>query len=837
MFERFTERARKVVVLAQEEARHFNHNYIGTEHLLLGLLREDEGVAAQTLNALGVTLDEVREQVESIVGYGEEGTGGQAPFTPRSKKVLELALREALQLGHNYIGTEHILLGLVRESEGVAARVLSNLDVDPDKVRREVVRRLGGGRGQRARGGAGGEAGGRGVEAKRPKTRQLDQYGRNLTTYAEEDKLDPVIGRAQEIQRIMQILVRRTKNNPVIIGEPGVGKTAIVEGLAEEIAAERVPDILADKEVYTLDLGALVAGSKYRGEFEERLKKIMKEITDHGDVILFIDEIHNLVGAGAAEGAIDAASILKPALARGEIQVIGATTIDEYRKYVEKDKALERRFQTIQVGEPSVEETELILKGLRDRYETHHKIQITDEALKAASELGDRYIADRFLPDKAIDLVDEAASKMRIKTMTSPPYYKEVDSELSEVRTQKEAAIDGQEFEKAARFRDSERKLVQQRRELEKNWRDEHDGGYEVSIGENEIAEIVSMWTGIPVRKLTEEESARLLQMEEALHGRVVGQNEAIKAVSRSIRRTMAGLQDPNRPSGSFVFLGPTGVGKTELARTLAEYLFGDQESMIRLDMSEYMERHTVSRLVGSPPGYVGYDEGGQLTEQVRRRPYSVVLFDEIEKAHPDVFNIMLQILEDGQLTDAQGRQVNFKNVVLIMTSNVGAQTINKTKSLGFGGDEDGLSYKEMKGRVTSELRKIFRPELLNRIDEIIVFHKLEREEMRHIIEIQIKRLRQQMLDRDVTVEFTREALDKLSEAGYDPAFGARPLKRVLQRMIEDPMSEMILKGEIPNGSKVTIEPNEITAEDVGEDESIIDIKVSQPKEVVKAES
>jgi ATP-dependent Clp protease ATP-binding subunit ClpC len=832
MFERFTERARKVVVLAQEEARHFNHNYIGTEHLLLGLLREDEGVAARALSSLNVTLDEVREQVESIVGYGEEGTGGQAPFTPRSKKVLELALREALQLGHNYIGTEHILLGLVRESEGVAARVLSNLDVDPDKVRREVVRMLGGGRSQRGRG----EAGGRGVEAKRPKTRQLDQYGRNLTAYAEEDKLDPVIGRSQEIQRIMQILVRRTKNNPVIIGEPGVGKTAIVEGLAEEIAEERVPDILAGKEVYTLDLGALVAGSKYRGEFEERLKKIMKEITDHGDIILFIDEIHNLVGAGAAEGAIDAASILKPALARGEIQVIGATTIDEYRKYVEKDKALERRFQTIQVGEPSVAETELILKGLRDKYEQHHKIQITDEALKAASQLGDRYIADRFLPDKAIDLVDEAASKMRIKTMASPPYYKEVDEELEQVRAQKEAAIDGQEFEKAARLRDSERKLTLQRRELEKSWREGAEGEQLVSIGENEIAEIVSMWTGIPVRKLTEEESERLLQMEEALHGRVVGQDEAIKAVSRSIRRTMAGLQDPNRPSGSFVFLGPTGVGKTELARTLAEYLFGDQDSMIRLDMSEYMERHTVSRLVGSPPGYVGYDEGGQLTEQVRRKPYSVVLFDEIEKAHPDVFNILLQILEDGQLTDAQGRVVNFKNVVLIMTSNVGAQTINKTKSLGFGGDEAGLSYKEMKGRVTSELRKIFRPELLNRIDEIIVFHKLEREDMRHIIEIQLKRLRKQLVERNVTVEFSTAALDKLSEAGYDPAFGARPLKRVLQRMIEDPMSEMILRGEIPHGSKVIVEPNEKSLEDVSEGESIVDIKVTQPKEVVKAE-
>jgi ATP-dependent Clp protease ATP-binding subunit ClpC len=835
MFERFTERARKVVVLAQEEARHFNHNYIGTEHLLLGLLREDEGVAAQALSSLNVTLDEVREQVESIVGYGEEGTGAQAPFTPRSKKVLELALREALQLGHNYIGTEHILLGLVRESEGVAARVLSNLDVDPDKVRREVVRRLGGGRSQRGRGG--GEAAGRGVEAKRPKTRQLDQYGRNLTAYAEEDKLDPVIGRSQEIARIMQILVRRTKNNPVIIGEPGVGKTAIVEGLAEEIAEARVPEILANKEVYTLDLGALVAGSKYRGEFEERLKKIMKEITDHGDIILFIDEIHNLVGAGAAEGAIDAASILKPALARGEIQVIGATTIDEYRKYVEKDKALERRFQTIQVGEPTVEETELILKGLREKYEEHHKIEITDEALKAASQLGDRYIADRFLPDKAIDLVDEAASKMRIKTMSSPPYYKELDDELQQVRAEKEAAIDGQEFERAARLRDNERKLALQRRELEKAWREGRSEEKRVSIGENEIAEIVSMWTGIPVKKMTEEESERLLKMEESLHGRVVGQDEAIKAVSRSIRRTFAGIKDPNRPSGSFVFLGPTGVGKTELARTLAEYLFGDQDSMIRLDMSEYMERHTVSRLVGSPPGYVGYDEGGQLTEQVRRRPYSVVLFDEIEKAHPDVFNILLQILEDGQLTDAQGRTVDFKNVVLIMTSNVGAQTINKTKSLGFGSDNEGLSYKEMKGRVTSELRKIFRPELLNRIDEIIVFHKLEREDMRNIIEIQIKRLRQQMAEREVSVEFTREALDKLSDAGYDPAFGARPLKRVLQRMIEDPMSEMILKGEIPNGSKVIIEPNDTSYEEVAEGETIVDIRVTQPKEVVKVES
>ena len=827
MFERFTERARKVVVLAQDEARHFNHNYIGTEHLLLGLLREDEGVAAQALSSLNVTLDEVREQVESIVGYGEEGTGAQAPFTPRSKKVLELALREALQLGHNYIGTEHILLGLVRESEGVAARVLSNLDVDPDKVRREVVRRLGGGRG-RSRGGAGGEAaaGGRGgVEAKRPKTRQLDQYGRNLTAYAEEEKLDPVIGRSDEIARIMQILVRRTKNNPVIIGEPGVGKTAIVEGLAEEIAEDRVPDILANKEVYTLDLGALVAGSKYRGEFEERLKKIMKEITDHGDIILFIDEIHNLVGAGAAEGAIDAASILKPALARGEIQVIGATTIDEYRKYVEKDKALERRFQTIQVGEPSVEETELILKGLREKYEDHHNIDITDEALKAASQLGDRYIADRFLPDKAIDLVDEAASKMRIKTMSSPPYYREIDEELTQVRTEKEAAIDGQEFEKAARFRDSERKLVAQRRELEKAWREGKVEEKRVSIGENEIAEIVSMWTGIPVKKMTEEESERLLQMEDSLHGRVIGQNEAIKAVSRSIRRTFAGIKDPNRPSGSFVFLGPTGVGKTELARTLAEYLFGDQESMIRLDMSEYMERHTVSRLVGSPPGYVGYDEGGQLTEKVRRRPYSVVLFDEIEKAHPDVFNILLQILEEGKLTDSQGRKVDFRNAIVIMTSNIGAGQIAKNQTLGFSiGDEHGLSYDEMKARVTGELKKVFRPELLNRIDEIIVFHKLEKSEILTIVDLQLKRLREQMAGYEVAIELTDAAKEVLVEQGFDPAMGARPLRRAIQRFIEDPLADFVLGRNLNPGATILVDrKDELTGE---EDESLVDIKI-----------
>src|ERR671921_2376956 len=601
---------------------------------------------------------EVREQVESIVGYGEEGTGAQAPFTPRSKKVLELALREALQLGHNYIGTEHILLGLVRESEGVAARVLSNLDVDPDKVRREVVRRLGGGR-SRSRGG--GESGsGRGAEAKRPKTRQLDQYGRNLTAYAEEDKLDPVIGRNQEIARIMQILVRRTKNNPVIIGEPGVGKTAIVEGLAEEIADGKVPEILGDKEVYTLDLGALVAGSKYRGEFEERLKKIMKEITDHGDIILFIDEIHNLVGAGAAEGAIDAASILKPALARGELQTIGATTLDEYRKYFERDSALERRFQQIRVDQPSTEESVQILKGLRDRYEAHHKITITDEALEAAAELADRYISDRFLPDKAIDLIDEAASRMRIKSMTSPPVYREIDEEIETTRRDKEAAIENQEFEKAAQLRDQERRLTNKKRELEEAW-ESGEGGERPSIGEEEIADIVSMWTGIPVFKLTEAETQKLMRMEDELHKRVIGQHQAIEVVSKAIRRSRAGLKDPKRPTGSFIFLGPSGVGKTELARTLAEFLFGDEDAMVRIDMSEYMEKHAVSRLVGSPPGYIGYDEGGQLTEAVRRKPYSVLLLDEIEKAHPDVFNILLQILEDGRLTASQGRTVDFR--------------------------------------------------------------------------------------------------------------------------------------------------------------------------------
>ena len=673
MFERFTERARQVVVLAQEEARALKHNYIGTEHLLLGLLREEEGVAARVLDALEVSVEEVRAAVVRIVGSGEESPQGQIPFTPRAKKVLELALREALSLGHNYIGTEHILLGLVREDEGVAARILLDLDAEPEKIRNEVMRTLSG-PGRRAQGG--GEGGKRS-----PKV--LEQFGRNLTKLAEEGKLDPCIGRAIEIERVMQILSRRTKNNPVLIGEPGVGKTAIAEGFAQRIANHEVPELLKNKQLYTLDLAALVAGSKYRGEFEERLKKVMKEIREQGDIVLFIDELHNLVGAGAAEGAIDAASILKPALARGELQTIGATTMDEYRKYLERDAALERRFQQIKVAEPTVEETIEILKGLRDRYEAHHRIRISDEALTSAAELADRYISDRFLPDKAIDLVDEAASRKRIQTMTAPPSYRELEDEISGVRKEKEAAIEAQEFEKAANLRDKERKLSHKKLELEDAWKTS-DEGMRASIGEDEIAEIVSMWTGIPVVKITEAESKKLLRMEDELHTRLIGQDPAVRAVSKAIRRSRAGLKDPRRPTGSFIFLGPSGVGKTELARTLAVFLFGDEDHLVQLDMSEYMEKHTVSRLIGSPPGYVGHEEGGQLTEIVRRRPYSVILFDEIEKAHPDVFNILLQILEDGRLTDSQGRTVDFRNAIIIMTSNIGASEISKDAPLGF---------------------------------------------------------------------------------------------------------------------------------------------------------
>jgi len=799
MFERFTERARQVVVLAQEEARDLKHNYIGTEHLLLGLLREGDGVAARVLGTLEVSVDDVRGEIMRIVGEGEHEAQGQIPFTPRAKHVLELALREALSLGHNYIGTEHILLGLVRESEGVAARIMNDLDADADRIRQEVMRVLSGPTRRPQKPGAP-------VGGAKKSSKVLDQFGRNLTKYAEEDKLDPVVGRLVEIERVMQILSRRTKNNPVLIGEPGVGKTAVVEGLANRIARNEVPELLKDKQIYTLDLGALVAGSKYRGEFEERLKKVMKEITERGDIILFIDEIHNLVGAGAAEGAIDAASILKPALARGEIQTIGATTIDEYRKYLARDAALERRFQQIMVKEPSVEETQLILAGLRDRYEAHHRISITDEALEAAAYLADRYISDRFLPDKAIDLIDEAASRKRIQTMTAPPDYKELEEKIQQVRKEKEAAIESQEFEKAANLRDRERKLINEKKELEERWKSS-DEGARASIGEDEIAEVVHMWTGIPVTKLTEAETAKLLRMEEELHKRIVGQHEALVAVSKSIRRSRAGLKDPRRPGGSFVFLGPSGVGKTELARTLAEFLFGDEDALIQVDMSEYMEKHAVSRLVGSPPGYVGYEEGGQLTEAVRRRPYSVVLLDEIEKAHPDVFNILLQILEDGRLTDAQGRVVDFRNTVVIMTSNIGAATISKGQVLGFGEPvaEGGLEYDEMKNRVTGELKKMFRPEFLNRIDEVIVFHKLSREQIFDIIELMMNRLREQLKAKELSVELSAEAKELLVDIGYDPTMGARPLRRAIQRHVEDALAEEVLAGRIPAGSTIVM--------------------------------
>ncbi len=809
MFERFTERARQVVVLAQEEARTLKHNYIGTEHILLGLLREEEGLAARVLESLDITVERVRGQVVRIVGSGEEVTSGQIPFTPRAKKVLELALREALSLGHNYIGTEHILLGLVRENEGVAARILLDFDADSEKIRNEVIRMLSGPSGRRSGpGGAVAGGPGAGVDAKKS-SKLLDQFGRNLTKLAADGKLDPVVGRETEIERIMQILSRRTKNNPVLIGEPGVGKTAVVEGLAQRITNSEVPELLKNKQIYTLDLAALVAGSKYRGEFEERLKKVMKEITQRGDIILFIDELHNLVGAGAAEGAIDAASILKPALARGELQTIGATTLDEYRKYLERDSALERRFQQIRVDEPTVEQTVEILRGLRDRYEQHHKVTITDDALKAAGELADRYISDRFLPDKAIDLIDEAASRMRIKSMTAPPANRELEQEIETTRRQKEAAIEAQEFENAANLRDKERKLTTKKRELEEQWEAGESGGERPSIGEEEIADIVSMWTGIPVFKLTEAETAKLMRMEEELHKRVIGQHPAIEVISKAIRRSRAGLKDPKRPTGSFVFLGPSGVGKTELARTLAEFLFGDEDAMVRIDMSEYMEKHAVSRLVGSPPGYIGYDEGGQLTEAVRRKPYCVLLLDEIEKAHPDVFNILLQILEDGRLTDSQGRTVDFRHAIVIMTSNIGAQEIARNTPLGFAisDDETGITYDDMKNRIMGELKKVFRPEFLNRIDDVIVFHKLQKDEIKQIVELLLMRIRHSMAERELQLDLTDEAKDLLVEKGWDPAMGARPLRRAIQRYIEDPLADFVLAKELPAGSTVVVDP------------------------------
>ena len=805
MFERFTDRARRVVVLAQEEARLLNHNYIGTEHILLGLIHEGEGVAAKALESLGISLEAVRSQVEELIGQGGSSPSGHIPFTPRAKKVLELSLREALQLGHNYIGTEHILLGLIREGEGVAAQVLVKLGADLSRVRQQVIQLLSGYSGSGApsgekagvtsRGGGGDSASGSLV---------LDQFGNNLTKAAREKKLDPVIGRQRETERVMQVLSRRTKNNPVLIGESGVGKTAIVEGLAQMIANDEVPEPIAGKQVYTLDLGALVAGSRYRGDFEERLKKVLKEIKTRGDIVLFIDEIHTLVGAGAAEGAIDAASILKPMLARGELQTIGATTLDEYRKHFEKDAALERRFQPIRVDEPTVAHTIEILKGIRERYETHHRVTITDQALVAAANLADRYITDRHLPDKAIDLIDEAGSRLRIKRMHTPEDLRELESSLNEIVLRKKAAVESQDFEEAGRLRDQEKELLTKKEAKESEIRSSGVDLFD-EVDEEAIAEVLSVWTGIPVYKLTEEETQKLLHMEDELHKRVIGQEDAIKAVSQAIRRTRAGLKDPKRPSGSFVFLGPSGVGKTELAKTLAEFLFGDEDALIALDMSEYMEKHTVSRLVGSPPGYVGYDEGGQLTEAVRRRPFSVVLFDEVEKAHPDVFNTLLQILEEGRLTDAQGRTVDFRNTVLIMTSNLGTADLRKA-NLGFAKADEAVSYERMKNKVQDALKAHFKPEFLNRIDDTIVFHELTVSEVTRIVDLMIRRVSTQLAGQGLGLELTDAAKEFLAREGYDPTMGARPLRRSIQRLVEDPLSERLLNKEFTAGEIIVVD-------------------------------
>jgi len=812
VFERFTDRARRVVVLAQEEARLLNHNYIGTEHILLGLIHEGEGVAARGLESLGISLESVRSQVVEIIGQGSQAPSGHIPFTPRAKKVLELSLREALQLGHNYIGTEHILLGLIREGEGVAAQVLQKLGAELHKVRQTVIQLLSGVQGEDVTPSQSAHPGGssrssRGSEASPGGSTVLDQFGRNLTQQAREHKLDPVIGRMKEIERVMQVLSRRTKNNPVLIGEPGVGKTAIVEGLAQRIVAGEVPDTLTNKQLYTLDLGALVAGSRYRGDFEERLKKVLKEIRTRGDIVLFIDEIHTLVGAGAAEGAIDAASILKPMLARGELQTVGATTLEEYRKYLEKDSALERRFQPIQVEEPSVADTIRILEGLRPSYEEHHRVRFTDQALVNAANLADRYIADRFLPDKAIDLIDEAGSRMRLRRGHLPPEVQELDDELTKVRSDKRDAVRAQQFERAAQLRDKERSLLTDRSEKEQ---EAISAGtdYNSVIGDEEIAEVLAQWTGIPVHRLTEEETSRLLNMEGELHKRIIGQRGAIEAVSKAIRRTRAGLKDPKRPAGSFIFLGPSGVGKTESAKALAEFLFGDEDSLIQIDMSEYMEKHAVSRLVGSPPGYVGYDEGGQLTEAVRRKPFSVVLFDEIEKAHPDVFNILLQILEDGRLTDSQGRSVDFKNTVIIMTSNLGTADMRK-QSIGFSPGGDEVNYQAMKGKVTEALKRHFRTEFLNRIDDVIVFHELTMGEVKQIVELFLRRVRDQLESQALDMALTEAAKELIAKKGYDPQLGARPLRRAIQRMLEDPLSEKVLYKEFPAGATVFVDLDE----------------------------
>ncbi|MEK0056318.1 ATP-dependent Clp protease ATP-binding subunit [Corynebacterium sp. KPL2825] len=822
MFERFTDRARRVIVLAQEEARMLNHNYIGTEHILLGLIHEGEGVAAKALESMGISLEDVRREVEEIIGQGSQPHTGHIPFTPRAKKVLELSLREGLQMGHKYIGTEFLLLGLIREGDGVAAQVLTKLGADLPRVRQQVIQLLSGYEGGQQEGGSSngqgsgpvgagagaGARGGSGGSGERSNSLVLDQFGRNLTQAAKDGKLDPVVGRESEVERIMQVLSRRTKNNPVLIGEPGVGKTAVVEGLALDIVNGKVPETLKDKQLYSLDLGSLVAGSRYRGDFEERLKKVLKEINQRGDIILFIDEIHTLVGAGAAEGAIDAASLLKPKLARGELQTIGATTLDEYRKHIEKDAALERRFQPVKVDEPSLDDTFLILKGLRDKYEAHHRVSYTDEALHAAASLSDRYINDRFLPDKAVDLLDEAGARMRIKRMTAPKGLREVDDRIAEVRKEKEAAIDAQDFEKAAGLRDKERKLGEERAEKEKQWR---SGDLEeiAEVGEDQIAEVLAHWTGIPVLKLTEKESNRLLNMEEELHKRIIGQDEAVKSVSRAIRRTRAGLKDPRRPSGSFIFAGPSGVGKTELSKSLANFLFGSDDDLIQIDMGEFHDRFTASRLFGAPPGYVGYEEGGQLTEKVRRKPFSVVLFDEIEKAHKEIYNTLLQVLEDGRLTDGQGRVVDFKNTVLIFTSNLGTQDISKPVGLGFTGSSENdadAQYDRMKQKVNDELKKHFRPEFLNRIDDIVVFHQLTQEQIVEMVELLIGRVAKQLEERDMGIELTDKAKNLLAKRGFDPVLGARPLRRTIQREIEDQLSEKILFGEIGAGEIITVD-------------------------------
>ncbi|MFJ7640664.1 ATP-dependent protease ATP-binding subunit ClpC [Peribacillus sp. NPDC097264] len=794
MFGRFTERAQKVLALAQEEAIRLGHNNIGTEHILLGLVREGDGIAAKALYALGLGAEKIQKEVENLIGRGQD-KAQTIHYTPRAKKVIELSMDEARKLGHSYVGTEHVLLGLIREGEGVAARVLNNLGVSLNKARQQVLQLLGSN-----------ESGGhQGSTASNASTPTLDSLARDLTAIAREDSLDPVIGRGKEIQRVIEVLSRRTKNNPVLIGEPGVGKTAIAEGLAQQIINNEVPEILRDKRVMTLDMGTVVAGTKYRGEFEDRLKKVMDEIRQAGNIILFIDELHTLIGAGGAEGAIDASNILKPSLARGELQCIGATTLDEYRKYIEKDAALERRFQPIQVDEPTTEESIQILKGLRDRYEAHHRVSITDEAIDAAVKLSDRYISDRFLPDKAIDLIDEAGSKVRLRSYTTPPNLKELEVKLDEVRKEKDASVQSQEFEKAASLRDTEQRLREQLEETKKTWK-EKQGQENSEVTVEDIAHVVSSWTGVPVTKLAQTESDKLLNMESILHDRVIGQEEAVIAVSKAVRRARAGLKDPKRPIGSFIFLGPTGVGKTELGRALAESMFGDEDAMIRIDMSEYMEKHSTSRLVGSPPGYVGYEEGGQLTEKVRRKPYSVVLLDEIEKAHPDVFNILLQVLEDGRLTDSKGRTVDFRNTILIMTSNVGASALKTDKYVGFNIQDTGQDYKNMKGKVMEELKRAFRPEFLNRIDETIVFHSLEKDHLKQIVTLMSNQLISRLKEQEIFLELTDAAREKVASEGYDPEYGARPIRRALQKHVEDYLSEELLKGNVQKGQTVVMD-------------------------------